>query len=278
MKTILHTTGLRGSDTKFIELLSVCSIVKPDIIFLNGDILPQNLSSLYLQSTYFDKLKGYISKLSSYGKVYYQIGNYDLKIFEYELEECLKPFAKNLSNKVEQVDGLYILGCPYKPDSPYALKDWSRMDTPLVDCPIQLSKPIISSDSDFIQISDLKDYLNSVPSIKKEMINLLDQIPSVCHSNAIWFTHSPPAYLNLDHDNVYQLGSNAISELISKYKPLMVNSGLAYRNILYTDKWTMKSGSTVITQPSQIEQLLCYNITYIDNNEVVHQYHPLNRI
>ncbi|MFW9818356.1 MAG: metallophosphoesterase [Candidatus Thorarchaeota archaeon] len=254
---LLYVTDIHGIEWKHNKVYKLANSLNVDVVINGGDILPFRGNLLHQDKFITGFLNDYFSKFES-KKIYFLglLGNDDLGIFDELFQQtCNKySYVGNIAQKRFQIDGSQyeFIGMNWVTDLPFGLKDRARKDTQDFELPKQIGKQYLSSLSGFKRLDDWVSYVEKLPTIEEELINLVK--PSDM-SNTIYIFHNPPANLELDvtYDG-RRVGSKAEYEFFKKNQPKLSLHGHIHESPIISGKWSSELNKTICIQPGQSHQ------------------------
>jgi len=253
---ILYTTDLHGSEWKYDRIFKLSFENKIDIVINGGDMYPKE-KDLFRQNRFIiDYLDSHFAKFDDSG-IYYLCypGNDDLQIFDQLFDDiCIKySYISNIAQCKIYLGGYEFIGMNWVVDYPFRLKDRCRMDTDEYVFQQQLGPGIISTSTGWKDIEDWIYYANNLPTIKDELITLIN--PNDMRKT-IYVIHMPPAKLGLDKCiNGMNVGSNAIYDFLLEHQPLISLHGHIHESPEMSGRWCANLKNTICIQPGQLTPL-----------------------
>ncbi len=265
MTNSFFVSDLHGKLDRFEKLIIKIRSLKPQLIFMGGDILPhfaQNHS--HGKDLITDYLIPLFSSLKNemhidYPVILFILGNDDPKMEEKALNSGEKlGLWRYIHNKHFTFNEYRIFGYNYVPPTPFQLKDWEKYDVSRfvdVGC---------ISPEDGRHTFDINNSIIKNSTIQLDLEYLAAEYPM---DKSIFLFHSPPYQTNLDRAALdgkiidhtpldVHVGSIAVKKFIEKKKPLITLHGHVHESARLTGRWFQKIGSTY-----------CFNASH-DGNEL----------
>jgi Icc-related predicted phosphoesterase len=275
----LFVSDLHGKVDRYEKLIGYIKTVRPKVVFIGGDILP-NLSS-FIHSEYDDFIVDYLipafKKLKTelneaYPIVFLILGNDDPKIEEPKVLQAQDDDLWDyIHNKKVEFNGYTFYGYANIPPTPFLLKDWERYDVSRYVDPgcVHPNEGMRS----FEEKEDIK-----FATIAKDLTLLAgnDNL-----ERSIFLFHSPPYNTKLDRaalDDVMidhvpadvHVGSIAIQRFIEEKQPLLTLHGHIHESSRITGSWKDKIGQTIMFSAAlELPQLaiIVFDIEQLDSAE-----------
>jgi Icc-related predicted phosphoesterase len=243
---------VHGKIKRLKKFFEICEKEKPDLVFIGGDILPNQFaikSSIedFLKKELFLKIKKIRKTSGEKTRFIVILGNDDPRVFEkIFLDADKKGLINYVHNKTINFDSFFMSGYAYVPPTPFQLKDWEKYD---VSRFVDVGTVPPESGIRTIVINEDK-ILHS--TISEDLEKLSKNAPV---AKTIFLFHSPPynSYLDraklddkkVDHAPVdVHVGSIAIQRFINKKQPLLTLHGHVHESARLTGHWKQKFGRT----------------------------------
>ena len=248
----LFISDAHGKINRLKKFFKICEKEKPDLVFIGGDILPNQFafkSSIddFLKKEFFLKIKKIRKITGEKTRFILILGNDDPRVFEkIFLEADKKGIIYYIHNKTIKFDSFFVSGYAYVPPTPFQLKDWEKYD---VSRFVDVGTVSPESGIRTVVINEDKIRLSTI----SEDLEMLSENAPV--EKTIFLFHSPPynSYLDrtkLDGKKVDQapldvhVGSIAIQRFIDKKQPLLTLHGHVHESARLTGYWKQKFGRT----------------------------------
>lgn len=248
----LFISDVHGKIKRLTKFFEICEKEKPNIVFIGGDILPNQFaikSSIddFLKKELFLKIKKIRKITEEKTRFILILGNDDPRVFEnIFLDADKKGLINYVHNKTVNLDNFFVSGYAFVPPTPFQLKDWERYDVSrFVD--VGTVSPeggirTVAIDEDKIRFSTIS-----------EDLEILSKNAPV--EKTIFLFHSPPynSFLDrvkqdgkkVDHAPVdVHVGSIAIQRFINKSQPMLTLHGHVHESPRLTGHWKQKFGRT----------------------------------
>lgn len=267
---LLYCSDVHGDENHYARLITVAGRVKPHVLILGGDMLPDDSAldrrSMGMgQPAYVrDKFRTHISALRSTSgcrHVLVIFGNHDwgssvTATRELEAEGLVRILELE---RPHQIDGLNFLGYSCTPPTPWYVKDFERLDMPGDKPPLlggarwdpRFSRPSQQSAT----------YLfNAVKSMSDELAGLKPP-----PDPWVFVAHAPPYMSKLDrYYGDHAWGSKAIRAAIEKHAPLLSLHGHIHESPDVTGDFKDTIGRTIAVNPGQSRASLNYATIRLD--------------
>jgi Icc-related predicted phosphoesterase len=248
----IFISDVHGKLNRLKKFFEICEKEKPNMVFIGGDILPNQFafkSSIddFLKKEFFLKIKK-ISKISGEKTRFILIlGNDDPRVFEkIFLDADKKGLINYVHNKTIKFNRFFVSGYAYVPPTPFQLKDWEKYDVSrFVDVGVVSPENGIRT----IVINEDKIRLSTI----SEDLEILSENAPV--EKTIFLFHSPPYNSYLDRAEVdgqkvdhapldVHVGSIAIQRFIENKQPMLTLHGHVHESAKITGHWKQKFGRT----------------------------------
>lgn len=249
MPNCFFVSDLHGRTDRYEKLFKSILTVKPQALFLGGDLLPHHYADKHFINDYLvPNLLSIKQKLNtSYPRIFLILGNDDARSEEpYIISAAQNNVFDYIHFRSVDFLGRNIFGYSFTPPSPFLLKDWEKYDVSRYT-----EHGCVSPEEGkrSVEISpDEKKY----STIKKDL-ELLTNERDV--SNDIFLFHGPPYQTNLDRaaldgkviDNTevdVHVGSIAIKRFIEQKQPYITLHGHIHESARITGSWKDRIGET----------------------------------
>lgn len=248
MPDCLFVSDLHGRTEKYQKLFTSIETMRPEWVFLGGDLLPALQQLEFLNEFLIRNLRKLSSKLGEEVPLFLVImGNDDPRLFEKIFQQEDEQGLWKYMHQKKLIIGEYtIYGYAHIPPSPFLLKDWERYD--------------ISRYTDVGSIGPEYGY-HSLATDLQELSYLtiareLEEMTGDEYSaNSIFLFHSPPYQTNLDRAALdgkkvdhapldVHVGSIAIRNFIEQQQPLLTLHGHIHESPRITGSWQDRIGTT----------------------------------
>lgn len=256
MNSCFFVSDLHGKKSRYEALFKMVKKVKPDFLFIGGDLLPHTSSMSYASTDsetdfandfLFRKFAELKQKMDcTYPDVFLIPGNDDRKIIFDSLEEGEKEgLWRNLHNKSAGIGKYRFYGYACVPPTPFRIKDWERFD--------------IAAEVNKGSIAPADGYHSMPPDHHPESDTIQNDLQQLTADNDLTFSvflfHSPPFQTCLDmasvrksehseEEEISNVGSKAILNLISEKQPYLTLHGHIHESARLSGNWKLKTGNT----------------------------------
>ncbi len=250
-------SDLHGNVEKYHRLFTAVSEVRPDALFLGGDLLPSGLGSIlaagaanedFLRWFLEPELKSLRNKMgSAYPRIFVILGNDDGRGEEKTVEEIAeRGLWTYIHNSCADLGEHRIFGYSFIPPTPFILKDWERYDVSrFVDA--GCVAPEEGAHSVAVSTDELR-----YSTIEKDL-RVLTKGRDLDH--AVFLFHTPPYQTKLDRaaldgmvvDGVTldpHIGSIAVRRFIEQRQPYLTLHGHVHESARLTGAWRDTIGRT----------------------------------
>lgn len=248
----LFISDVHGRIKRLKKFFEICEKEKPHLVFIGGDILPNQFafkSSIddFLKKEFFLKIKKIRKITGEKTRFILILGNDDPRVFEkIFLDADKKGIIYYIHNKTIKFDSFFVSGYAYVPPTPFQLKDWEKYD---VSRFVDVGTVSPESGIRTVVINEDKIRLSTI----SEDLEMLSENAPV--EKTIFLFHSPPynSYLDrtkldgkkVDHAPVdVHVGSIAIQRFIEKKQPMLTLHGHIHESVRLTGYWKQKFGRT----------------------------------
>ena len=267
---LFYTSDLHGNEAHYGRLLAAARDVRPDVIILGGDMLPDDSaldpSSMgsgqpkYVRQQ-FRKHVQTLREQSGCRHVLVIFGNHDWSSSVKAMSELANDGLVTLLSldKPVKIDGVFFLGYSCSPPTPWFVKDFERLDRP-GDLP-----PLLGGarwDARFSRASP-----NSATVLFKNRPTIADELASLKSPGDPWVlvAHAPPHETNLDRTYGHvPWGSKSIRAAIERHQPMLSIHGHVHESPTVTGSIQDTLGRTVSINPGQVRAKLSYAVVELD--------------
>ncbi|MBN1949341.1 MAG: metallophosphoesterase [Candidatus Cloacimonetes bacterium] len=248
MPDCLFTSDLHGIPEKYQKLFTSIEVMRPEWVFLGGDLLPAMHQLEFLNGYLISNLRKLSTQMGEEFPLFLVImGNDDPRLFEIIFQQEDEKGLWYYMHQKKLIMGEYVIyGYAHVPPSPFLLKDWERYD--------------ISRFTDVGSVGPELGY-HSLATDLQEISYLtiareLEQLTKDEYSgNSIFLFHSPPYQTNLDRAALdgkmfdhapldVHVGSIAIRNFIEKKQPLLTLHGHIHESPRITGSWQDRIGAS----------------------------------
>jgi Icc-related predicted phosphoesterase len=275
----LFLTDFHGNHKAYKRAFECAEAEQCEAIVNAGDALPKNFGpgepftakQREWWQTWFVKR---LSDLKDRGiKFYMMFGNDDARAAVHLLDEAED---EGLLVRIDRPDwvtmGDYsIIGMPWVPDYPFALKDWCCSDTERGQmAETQFGEPVVSGADSFRYLRrEWLDELLDRPSLSERLAKI--PVPAD-PKRAILFMHSPPSHGGLDVcADGRRVGSRAGLDHIADRQYLLAMHGHIHESPKVSGQWYARVGDTLCVQPGAVPP--CHTIVDLSAMSLTHPYH-----
>lgn len=251
MAKLLFLTDLHGNTTVYEQSLQKAAELQVDALVFGGDLLPPPGASGNIQRDY---VKYFLSmrfrdfrKDCSRIRIYMILGNYDqaaaLGAVKALDQEGVIHFIHDRAARLD--DSLMIAGYSFVPLTPFALKDWEKLDTEE-----QVAYPgsiILTDETGRRRSGSFQEDIKPRGTIRADMARLAGHSDP---SRTVYVIHTPPHNTNLDlmYDRTH-VGSRAVREFIEKYQPPLTLHGHIHESPTMSGRICDRIGRTLCINP-----------------------------
>jgi len=267
---LLYTSDLHGSQAHYLRLLTVAEFLKPDLVVLGGDLLPDDSAidpkvlghgqPEYVRTQFRENIVN-LRESSGCKDVLVIFGNHDWASSVPAMEELARADLVTILSHTRRVrvDGLSFLGYSCTPPTPWFVKDFERLDKP-GDRPPLLGGACWNSRFSRPVHHGAEVLFEDVKTIAEEL--------AVVRAPAdpwVFVIHAPPLGTNLDRAyGNKSYGSQAVREALETHQPLMSLHGHIHESPTVSGSWRDQLGKTTAINPGQNSRSLCYVFAEID--------------
>lgn len=257
MTHCLFASDVHGQVDRYDRLFQSIENIRPDAVFLGGDLLPSPflaLSSGLPQGE--DFVNGYLARnfellrerlRSAYPDVFLILGNDDGKFEEAAfLDVASRGLWTYVHDRRVKLGDYRIYGYAYVPPTPFNLKDWERYDVS------RFVDPGCVSPEDGSRSVPEPVHHTRYATIAADLEELAG---SDDLQRAVFLFHSPPYQSKLDRAALdgksidyapldVHVGSIAIQRFVTKRQPLLTLHGHVHESARITGSWRDRIGRT----------------------------------
>ncbi len=242
---VLFTADLHGNIAQYTAMLEIAKQEGIQSIIIGGDITPTDEGINPAKQRVFleDTLPALIRKSDTIIPLYLMFGNDDAACNNDVLENYNGTLWFTIEGKRSTIaPSRHIVGYPYIPLAPFAIKDYEKFDRKPVQ-PTALLKKIFR-ESPVAPNAVLRGYRSCGAGLIEEVVfdksNITDTIEEDLKSahmtfsprETIYVFHSPPYNTRLDLlPHMQHVGSKAIRQFIETQRPLLVLSGHIHETV-----------------------------------------------
>ncbi len=270
---LLYCSDLHGHPEHYGRLEAAARGLRPDVIVLGGDILPDD-SALRPEQMGFgqpqfvrEQFRTVIQQVRSAcgdAPVLFIFGNHDWASSIPAVEELAKDGVLTLlgHEKTFDLDGVRFLGYSFTPPTPWYVKDFERLDEP-GDRP-----PLLGGarwDPRFNRVGT-----HGAPVLFKDRPSMAEDLAELTPPAGPWVfvAHAPPFESKLDRTfGGKPLGSRAIRATIEKRHPILSLHGHIHESPRVTGTIQERIGGTVAVNAGQSSGALSFAVIEIDPSE-----------
>lgn len=256
MTSCFFVSDLHGHISRYDKLLQAIADETPQAVFLGGDLLPHELSSLRSDSQQQDFVNDFLIRefeavrtelKKRYPEIFIILGNDDARAEEDKfLEASNRGIWHYIHNRKVGFGKNRIYGYANVPPTPFKLKDWERYDVSRYVDPGCVSPeegwhtvPVSKRDLKFTTIQQELEQLTGDDDLER----------------AIFLFHTPPYKTKLDRAALddktvdyapvdVHVGSIAVKRFIEERQPLITLHGHIHESVGLTGSWQEKIGRT----------------------------------
>ena len=267
---VLYTSDVHGDEGHYGKLLVAAESVKPDLVILGGDLLPDD-SALepetlghgqpeYVKTVFRKYMTDLRGRCGCQG-ILTIFGNHDWGSSVPAMEELARDGLVTVLDhrRCVGIDGLNFVGYSCTPPTPWFVKDFERLDRPGDRPPLiggarwdaRFSRPVQHG---------AKLLFEDVPTIEEELASL-----SAPADPWVFVAHAPPVDTHLDRAfGNKPFGSVSIRKAIERHQPLLSLHGHIHESPSVSGRWRDTLGKTVAVNPGQSSRHLSYVVIEID--------------
>ena len=248
----LFVSDLHGYKKRYNKLFEIVKNIKPDALFIGGDILPNQFSIQknmddFIKEDIIFKFKTIKKEINKKIRFFIILGNDDPRVFEeYFIQADEEEIIEYVNEKTVSFGDFFVTGYPYIPPTPFQLKDWERFDVSRY-----VDVGAVSPEEGIRTIDVSKDKIR-YSTISDDLKKLMKNAPV---EKTIFLFHSPPYDTSLDRAGLdgkkynhapldVHIGSIAIKRFIEKKQPFLTLHGHVHESVSITGAWVERIGST----------------------------------
>ncbi len=267
---LLYTSDLHGEEPQYARLLTAAEAVRPDVVVLGGDLLPddsvlvpENLGRgqpEWVRSR-FRELMTQLREASQAKAIAVIFGNHDWLSSVTAMSELEKDGIVSVLGLESHfvVDGLAFIGYSASPPTPWFVKDFERLDMP-GDAP-----PLLGGARWDPRFS--KAIPHNSPLLFEKGKSIAEELEALKPPTEPWVfvAHCPPYNTRLDASRKGEpWGSKAILAAIQEHQPLLSLHGHIHESARVSGECSEKLGNTVAVNPGQSRAELQYVVVEVD--------------
>ncbi len=255
----LFVSDLHGDTTRYRKLLAALREIKPDLLFIGGDIMPGGLrleenqpeiEENFIRSFLIREFQLLRDEMGdAYPRIFIILGNDDHTLDEQDLLAGEQLGLWEYAHNRRLVAGKYVVyGYNFVPPTPFLHKDWERYDVSRY-----LDPGDVSPENGWRTV-EVSAHEKRYSTIAKDLDNLVTDADL---TNAVFLFHAPPHDTKLDRcnndgkmvDHVpldLHVGSIAISRLIKRSQPLVTLHGHIHESARLSGSWIDSIGRTTM--------------------------------
>ena len=270
---LLYCSDLHGHCEHYGRLEAAARDVRPDVIVLGGDILPDDsalrpeqmgLGQPQFVREQFRRAVQAVRSACGDAPVLFIFGNHDWGSSIPAVEELAKDGVLTLLGPEQafDLDGVCFLGYSFTPPTPWYVKDFERLDEP-GDRP-----PLLGGARWDPRFNRVGTHAASV--LFKNRPSMAEDLAEMTTPTAPWVfvAHAPPFESKLDRTfGNKPLGSRAIRATIEKRRPILSLHGHIHESPRVTGTIHERIGATVAVNAGQVSGALSLAVIEIDTSE-----------
>lgn len=254
--TVLFSADLHGNLTQFNKLFSKAFDDKVEALIIGGDIAPEDPGNRtvkdqrhFLENRLIPMIKQFNhgnSKRNHPCQVYLMMGNDDFKSNQIILKKCEKSagFVLIHNRRVKLHEDFRIIGYPYVPLTPFAYKDWEKLD--LADEMEDAKERYFTIEGKRMKKDVLVDFRFDLKkrddTIERDLRSLFAHIDS---KKVVLVSHAPPYNTALDLTGRGEhVGSAAIRRLIEEKQLAVTLHGHIHETVEVSGNFKERMGET----------------------------------
>lgn len=267
---ILFATDLHGSEPHFARLTAVAGEVRPDVVVLGGDMLPDDSAldranmGKGQPSWVRNQFRGIAAGIKSATggiPILTVFGNHDWGSSVTAMNELAAEGLVEILDLTTPaiIDGVTFLGYSSTPPTPWFVKDFERLDMP-GDSPPLLGGARWDARFNRPSMLSAETLFNTRSTMKEELADL-----TAPAGIWVWVAHCPPHASKLDqyHGN-HSWGSKAVREALERLQPHLSLHGHIHESPSVTGAIRDAFGRTVAVNPGQTRSVLHYAVIDFD--------------
>lgn len=237
----IFVADLHSDKKQYDELAQLIKKNEVDLLLIGGDLVEYS-SDMATQVQFMEQFfVNFIKSISV--PVWIIPGNIEWTgTVKYYEELAKRQWISLLSLEPLKFNGLKFSGYAYCNPTPFSRKDFEKRD--LKNDKHDSEKAIFISDVEGILVEQKRGFLNELPSIEDDLVQLVD--------SGIWIMHAPPYETHLDilksGDHV---GSKAIRKQIEQLQPVLTLHGHIHESPYITNQWVDYIGDTLCINPGR---------------------------
>ena len=251
----VYVTDLHGDTALYEDVLAAAVKNGASLIVNGGDILPKtgDGSLVENQRRFFGWLRAHLTEVRRRGVAYaVMFGNDDCASLLPELDGLKNGgLLQRLDEGWITHAGWHLAGFPWVPDTPFLLKDWTRLDHAGWKVPRQYGPPMRSTPDGFTDIGLSSEYHHSRLETIKDMLNAPPYSAPPGTAKCVFVMHAPPLFTGLDVCwEGRGIGSKAGLDYIMRWKfPLTLHGHIHEAPQEPAGAWHAKIGGTFSLNP-----------------------------
>lgn len=267
---LLYCSDLHGNDAQYALLIALAGRLRPDLIVLGGDLLPDDSALDPPQMGHGQpqfvrrQFKAAVSTMRDAAgapPVLVIFGNHDWASSVIAMEELAETGLVTILDHTRptRVGDLDFLGYSHTPPTPWFVKDFERLDRP-GDTP-----PLLGGarwDPRFARATS-----HSAAVIFEDGKTIEEDLSAMTIPTGPWVfvAHAPPYETHLDRTfGGIPWGSRTIRSVIEKHQPLLSLHGHVHESPTVTGEFSQELNKTVAVNAGQSRSTLDYAIVEID--------------
>jgi Icc-related predicted phosphoesterase len=257
MTSLVYTSDLHGNLDLYRAAGEVAHRRRADALILGGDLCPgtPSASTLHLPQSQpeflFRELRPLLQawkEIQPALRIFAIPGNDDCQTILPALMELeTQGLIENLPSTPKVLAGYTLVGLPFVPPTPFALKDFERWDSPRdFQVEPQPARGVLGTPNGFRAIGDLQAYFDSLRTIEEE----LSLLPVADPARTIAVVHCPPYATHCDilFDGRH-IGSKAIRRWLENLQPLLSLHGHIHESPRMSGEFVDRIGATTVINP-----------------------------
>ena len=244
------TSDLHGRHGRYRALLDAVAAERPRAVLLGGDLLPHAFAGAadFLAGWLGPRLADLRSALGEdYPEILAIMGNDDARALEPQWQDLERAgLWRYLAGDWAQIDGVPVLGYPWVPPTPFALKDWERFDVSRFTDPGCIAP---DEGRHSVEVDRRALHWRTIAADLARLATGRDL------GRAVLLCHGPPHRTALDRadldgktvDHVpldVHVGSIALRRFVTAEQPAAVLCGHVHESARLTGRWREQLGRT----------------------------------